>query len=79
MLDVLDDRAYGLVLLVPAVPNILPNPIPGLSGMLGGPLILVAGQLMVGRRHVRRLVLIGRGLQPSASRSSSNRRSLKSP
>lgn len=51
VVDVLDDRAYGLLLLVLAVPNIIPNPIPGLSGMLGVPLILVAGQLMIGRRH----------------------------
>lgn len=47
--EVLDDRAYGILLLVLAIPNIIPNPIPGLSGMLGVPLILVAGQLMIGR------------------------------
>lgn len=49
VVDVLGDRAYGILLLVLAVPNTVPNPIPGLSGMLGVPLILVAGQLMLGR------------------------------
>lgn len=51
VIGVLDDRAYGLLLLVLAAPNIVPNPIPGLSGMLGVPLILVAGQLMLGLRQ----------------------------
>lgn len=51
VIGVLDDRAYGLLMLVLAVPNIVPNPIPGLSGMLGVPLILVAGQLMLGLRR----------------------------
>ena len=51
VVDALDDRAYGLLLLVFAFPNIIPNPVPGLSGMLGVPLILVAAQLMLGRRH----------------------------
>ena len=51
VVDVLDDRAYGLLLLVLAIPNIVPNPIPGLSGMLGVPLILVAAQLMLGLRQ----------------------------
>lgn len=49
VVDVLDDRAYGILLLVLAFPNIIPNPIPGLSGMLGVPLIFVAAQLMLGR------------------------------
>lgn len=51
IVGVLDDRAYGVLLLVLAAPNIIPNPIPGLSGMLGVPLVLVAAQLMIGRRH----------------------------
>ena len=51
LVDLLDDRAYGLLLLILAVPNIVPNPVPGLSGMLGVPLVLVAAQLMLGFRH----------------------------
>lgn len=49
VVGVLDDRCYGILLLVLAVPNVIPNPIPGLSGMLGVPLIFVAAQLMLGR------------------------------
>lgn len=51
VVDVLDDRAHGLLLLILAVPNIIPNPVPGLSGVLGVPLILVAAQLMLGLRQ----------------------------
>jgi|AGTN01.1.fsa_nt_gi Uncharacterized ABC-type transport system, permease components len=51
VVDVLEDRAYGLLLLVLAFPNVIPNPIPGLSGILGVPLVLVAAQLALGRPH----------------------------
>lgn len=51
IVDVLEDRAYGLLLLLLAAPNILPNPIPGVSGILGVPLVLVAAQLALGRPH----------------------------
>lgn len=46
--DALGDRAYGLLLLIFAFPNIFPHPIPGLSALLGIPLVLVAAQLLIG-------------------------------
>lgn len=46
--DALGDRAYGLLLLIFAFPNIFPHPIPGLSALLGVPLMLVAAQLLIG-------------------------------
>lgn len=51
VVDVLEDRAYGLLLLILALPNVIPNPVPGLSGILGVPLVLVAAQLALGRPH----------------------------
>ncbi|HKH29284.1 MAG TPA: exopolysaccharide biosynthesis protein, partial [Sphingomicrobium sp.] len=42
------DRAYGALLLVFAIPNLVPLP-PGSSTILGLPLILVAAQLALGR------------------------------
>ena len=51
VVDVLEDRAYGLLLLIFAFPNVIPNPVPGLSGILGVPLVLVAAQLALGRPH----------------------------
>jgi hypothetical protein len=51
VVDILEDRAYGLLLLILALPNVIPNPVPGLSGILGVPLVLVAAQLALGRPH----------------------------
>ncbi|MCR6630534.1 MAG: exopolysaccharide biosynthesis protein [Magnetospirillum sp.] len=51
VVDVLEDRAYGLLILIFAFPNAIPNPVPGLSAILGVPLVLVAAQLMIGRPH----------------------------
>jgi hypothetical protein len=44
----LDGRAFGALLLIFAFPNILPAP-PGLSGVLGLPLIYLSAQMMLGR------------------------------
>lgn len=49
LIDALGDRAYGLLILVLAVPNIVPNPVPGLSGVMGVPLALVCLQMAAGR------------------------------
>ena len=46
--DALSGRAYGVLLLVLALPNLVPIPVPGISAMLGAPLILVTFQLMLG-------------------------------
>lgn len=51
VVDVLEDRAYGLLLLILALPNVIPTPIPGLSSIFGVPLVLVAAQLAAGRPH----------------------------
>jgi len=46
--EALSGRAYGILLLVLALPNLIPIPAPGLSFLLGAPLILVTFQLMIG-------------------------------
>ncbi|CCG08274.1 exopolysaccharide biosynthesis protein [Pararhodospirillum photometricum] len=48
LVEALGDRGYGFFLLIFAFPNVLPSPVPGISAVLGIPLILVAGQLMMG-------------------------------
>ncbi|MGC2855552.1 exopolysaccharide biosynthesis protein [Novispirillum sp. DQ9] len=48
--EVLSDRAYGPLLLIFALPNVLPAP-PGLSAVLGVPLVLTAAQLALGRHR----------------------------
>jgi hypothetical protein len=49
VIDVLQDRAYGLLLLILAIPIVIPNPVPGISSVFGLPLIMVAAQLAIGR------------------------------
>jgi hypothetical protein len=48
MLETMRARAFGALLLIFAFPNILPAP-PGLSGILGLPLIFLSFQMMIGR------------------------------
>ncbi|EEW25305.1 Exopolysaccharide synthesis ExoD [Rhodobacter ferrooxidans] len=48
LMRALDARAMGALLLVFALPNILPTP-PGTSGILGLPLLYLASQLMLDR------------------------------
>lgn len=48
--DALSGKAYGILLLVLAIPNLIPFPAPGLSAVLGAPLILVTFQLMLGMK-----------------------------
>ena len=42
-------RAYGPLIVVFAAPNMLPVALPGISAVLGAPLILLTAQLMLGR------------------------------
>ena len=49
LLASLEDRALGALLFVFAFPNVLPAP-PGLSGILGAPLVFLAAQLTFGRK-----------------------------
>ena len=52
IVDALQDRAFGLVILVFALPNMVPGPpIPGLSAITGLPIVLLAAQFALGRRE----------------------------
>ena len=51
MLDAFDARAYGPLIVLFAAPNVLPVALPGISAVLGVPLILLTGQLMLGQRR----------------------------
>jgi hypothetical protein len=48
-LDLAGDRAFGALLFVFALPNVIPMP-PGTSTILGLPLVLLAGQFLFGRK-----------------------------
>jgi hypothetical protein len=48
LIDHLGDRTFGAILLVFAIPNLIPLP-PGSSTVLGIPLMLAAAQLAMGR------------------------------
>jgi hypothetical protein len=48
----LGDRAFGALLLVFALLNLIPVPLPGLSTVLGIPMVLLAAQLTLGRHKV---------------------------
>ncbi len=50
ILAALEDRAFGLVLLIFALPNCFPGP-PGLGSVLGLPCMLFGAQMMLGRRR----------------------------
>jgi len=47
--DALGDRGFGVLLLIFALPNLVPLNIPLLSAVLGLPLVLLAAQLTYGR------------------------------
>ena len=51
MVDAFDTRSYGPLIVLFATPNILPVALPGISAILGVPLILLTAQLMLGRRR----------------------------
>ncbi|MDP3340954.1 exopolysaccharide biosynthesis protein [Frigidibacter sp.] len=48
LVQILQARAFGALLLVFALPNVLPAP-PGTSGILGLPLLYLAAQMMLGK------------------------------
>lgn len=45
------DRTYGAMLLFFALPNLIPLPLPGLSSLMGIPLIFISWQLLLGYVH----------------------------
>nr|WP_244500971.1 exopolysaccharide biosynthesis protein [Methyloceanibacter marginalis] len=49
--DALGDRGFGVLLLIFALPNLVPLNIPLLSAVLGFPLVLLGAQLAYGRRR----------------------------
>ena len=49
LVDAFGDRAFGALMFVFAVPNIVPTP-PGTSALLGLPLVILTFQLMIGRQ-----------------------------
>jgi hypothetical protein len=56
IIDVLQDRVYGLVFLALAIPNM----IPGVALLLGVPLVIVSGQMVLGWPKPRLPRFIGR-------------------
>lgn len=48
LMTALGDRGYGLLMLALALPNLIPAPLPGLSGVLGTPIILLALMMLLG-------------------------------
>jgi hypothetical protein len=52
LIETLGDRSFGLALIVFALPSALPVPAPGYSIPLGVILILVAGQMIFGRKRL---------------------------
>jgi hypothetical protein len=48
--NALADRAFAILMLVFALPNLVPFPLPGISVILGTPLLLLSFQLMMGRK-----------------------------
>jgi hypothetical protein len=51
MVDAFDARAYGPLIVLFAAPNVLPVALPGISAVLGAPLMLLTAQLMIGQRR----------------------------
>lgn len=61
LLQALEHRAIGALMFIFAVPNAIPVP-PGVSAVLGAPLIFLSFQLMIGRRPWLPKVITDRSL-----------------
>lgn len=48
LMTALGDRGYGLLMLTLALPNLIPAPLPGLSGILGTPIIILCVMMLLG-------------------------------
>lgn len=53
LLDSFGQRAFGALIFIFAIPNALPVYMPGLSAILGTPLLFLTWQLMAGHRQPR--------------------------
>lgn len=51
LVDTFGTHTFGATMLLFAAPNLVPNP-PGTSPILGIPLLILAGQLVLGRKTV---------------------------
>jgi hypothetical protein len=49
LVDAFGERAFGALMFIFAVPNVIPTP-PGTSAVLGLPLVILTFQLMIGRQ-----------------------------
>ncbi|GGD92633.1 ABC transporter permease [Aureimonas endophytica] len=61
LVTALQDRAFGALMLIFAVPNAIPTP-PGTSAILGAPLIFLAAQLTFGRKPWLPAVIANRSM-----------------
>ena len=61
LLAVMHDRAFGAMMFVFAVPNVLPTP-PGTSSILGAPLLFLSVQLMLGLKPWLPALIAGRSM-----------------
>ncbi|WP_309085442.1 exopolysaccharide biosynthesis protein [Chelativorans sp.] len=62
LLQAMGERAFGALMLLFALPNVLPTP-PGTSGLLGLPLVYLAAQLMLGQRPWLPKFISGRSIR----------------
>ncbi|WP_128253339.1 exopolysaccharide biosynthesis protein [Falsirhodobacter deserti] len=65
LIEAMAGRAFGALLLIFALPNVLPTP-PGTSGILGLPLIFLAAQLMLGKMPWLPAFIASRSMERSA-------------
>lgn len=69
MMDLLEERSMGGMLLLLSLPMAFPVPVPGLSVPFGASMMIIAAQLAVGRRHAwLPRILASRTLSPVAFR-----------
>lgn len=74
LVDAFGERAFGALMFVFAVPNIVPTP-PGTSAVLGLPLVILTFQLMIGQQKlwlpnaVRRRIISGAMFRGFATRA----------
>lgn len=62
LFEVMGDRATGALMLVFAIPNLVPTP-PGTSAILGAPLLFLAAQLTFGLKPWLPKVIAGRSMK----------------
>lgn len=53
LLDIMGERSFGALMLVPSLLLVSPlSGIPGFSSLIGAVIALIAGQMLVGRKHL---------------------------